>query len=118
MEENYLSTTYTQFYIPTEVSDQFSYSETSDGKPDVIKSLFTDAGKGRKHSLLILSAQLPQEQGGIVVPPEMTSAPDTFDGGNDTDIESTEKAYKEYLDVVISEALVGNFRGIVILCNH
>jgi hypothetical protein len=43
---NYLPHTYTYFYQPQEVSSQFSYS-TIDNKPDTIKSLYTDAGKGR-----------------------------------------------------------------------
>ncbi len=77
LEENYLSETYTQFYIPTEVSDQFSYTQTADGKPDVVQSLFTDAGKGALLFLINVttSAQLPQEKDGITVPPEITSAP-------------------------------------------
>lgn len=46
VEENYLDSTYTKFFQPQEISTQFNYELTSDNKPNVIKSLFTDAGKG------------------------------------------------------------------------
>jgi hypothetical protein len=107
VEENYLDETYTQFYRPTEESSQFKYSSTPDGKPDTIKSLFTDAGKGMVNaSIIVISlALLPQEKNGIIVPPEIASAPDPS-ADNSSQLMSTEKAYKEYLDVIISESLV------------
>ncbi len=37
--------TYTYFYQPKEVSSQFSYSSV-DGKPNIVESLYKDAGKG------------------------------------------------------------------------
>ena len=46
VEETYLKYTYTQFYRPSEVSDQFTYTDTNDDKPDIIRSLYVDAGKG------------------------------------------------------------------------
>ena len=45
VEENFLSVAYDRFFNPTEYDKEFSYSQV-DGKPDVIKSLYTDAGKG------------------------------------------------------------------------
>lgn len=63
VEENYLDETYVRFYRPTEISDQFEYERTSDGKEDVVKSLYTHAGQ----------AQLPQEEDGIKIPPDVTS---------------------------------------------
>lgn len=64
VEITYLPDTYTYFYQPQEVSSQFSYSQVDD-KPDIIKSLYVDAGK----------AQLPQEKDGINVPPDVTTSP-------------------------------------------
>jgi len=91
VEENYLMDTYDKFYQPTEISNQFSYSTTRDGKKDVIKSLYVDAGK----------AQLPQEIDGIQIPPEIQSGKISTNNISST----TEKAYIEYIDVVVSEAL-------------
>jgi hypothetical protein len=50
-------------------------------------------------------AQLPQEQGGIKVPPDVTSSPKE-DNDTETTRISIEEAYKEYIDVLVSEALV------------
>lgn len=58
-----MNATYSEFYIPTEVSSQFTYSKTAEGRPDAIQSLYTEAGK----------ATLPQEKDGIEIPPDITS---------------------------------------------
>ena len=95
----HLLTTWEQFYIPSQVSSQFSYSplpQTS--KPNIIKSLYDDAGK----------ALLPQEKGGIVVPPPIgssyfNSSTPSLDNRTQSDI------YHHYYDVAISEAMVSFF---------
>ena len=58
-----MDATYSQFYIPSEVSDQFTYSKTAQGNDDAIKSLYANAGQ----------QTLPQEKGGIEIPPDITS---------------------------------------------
>ena len=53
VEENFLDVAYNRFFNPTEYDEQFAYSLV-DGRPNVIKSLYTDAGKGNivRHVLL------------------------------------------------------------------
>lgn len=55
VEENYLQQTYSRFYRASEISDQFEYVSTPDGKDDVVTSLFQDAGKGCLKLLFTLS---------------------------------------------------------------
>jgi len=95
IDRDYLDETYVRFYRPTEVSSQFSYKKTPDGKPDAVDSLYRHAGL----------AQLPQEKGGIRVPPDVTSDAQLMKDRNETDDKmSNEQAYRDYIDVIISEA--------------
>jgi len=95
VEENYLNETYIQFlrYTEEDQYNKFKYTKTSNGRDDVIKSLYTDAGK----------AKLPIEANGISVPPPVLSI------ASDQDREHYEneldKAYSGYIDVLCSEAL-------------
>lgn len=138
VEENYLRSTFTSFYQVTEKDESFEYDEfvpqssfgpTSGLKPDLIKSLYTDAGE----------ATLPIESEGIQIPPDVLSGHEPYAGGsggsgNGTNSTlaptlppppppppggSTESpppseviktqgnvaAYTEYIDVIMSEAL-------------
>eukprot|EP01119_Soliformovum_irregulare_P011698 TRINITY_DN2957_c0_g2_i5.p1 TRINITY_DN2957_c0_g2~~TRINITY_DN2957_c0_g2_i5.p1 ORF type:complete len:779 (-),score=230.88 TRINITY_DN2957_c0_g2_i5:26-2362(-) len=96
VEENYLDQTYVRFFRPSEVSSQFSYKKTSDGKDNVVSSLYTEAGK----------ATLPLEEGGIRVPPDITSAPKNDPGNSTAQADAViNEAYKDYVDVLISESL-------------
>eukprot|EP01087_Luapelamoeba_hula_P011389 TRINITY_DN3089_c0_g1_i1.p1 TRINITY_DN3089_c0_g1~~TRINITY_DN3089_c0_g1_i1.p1 ORF type:complete len:1336 (+),score=202.48 TRINITY_DN3089_c0_g1_i1:44-4051(+) len=46
VDENYMDTMYDEFFVSTDIDDSFKYSRTKDHKqPDVIRSLYTDAGK-------------------------------------------------------------------------
>lgn len=54
MEENFLDETYAEFFRPTEVDTRFKYNKTSNGKDNVIQSLYTDAGKGTYYLVLDL----------------------------------------------------------------
>jgi len=95
IEENYLNETYTEFLRYTEEDEynKFKYSKTSNGRDDVVKSLYTDGGK----------AKLPIEANGITIPPPVISI------ASDEDREYFEnkldKAYSGYIDVLCSEAL-------------
>eukprot|EP00026_Physarum_polycephalum_P001035 Phypoly_transcript_01036.p1 GENE.Phypoly_transcript_01036~~Phypoly_transcript_01036.p1 ORF type:complete len:1168 (+),score=174.37 Phypoly_transcript_01036:78-3581(+) len=91
VEENFLNVAYDRFFNPTEYDLEFTYDEV-DGKPDVIKSLYTDAGK----------ELLPLEKGGIAIPPTILPTNSTRIG---TPTQSTTRAYKNYVDVIISEAM-------------
>lgn len=80
----------------------------------MIRSLFVDAGKGETSThcngdilqlLMNVIAELPQEQGGIKVPPDVTSSAKEENDTETTRV-SIEEAYKEYIDVLVSEALV------------
>jgi hypothetical protein len=49
VDPSFLSSCFTKFYLPTEVDDQFKYhSVLSTKKPDVVRSLYDDAGKSRR----------------------------------------------------------------------
>lgn len=37
---------YDQYFVESEIDDSFSYDYTPNGMPDIIQSLYTDAGKG------------------------------------------------------------------------
>jgi hypothetical protein len=80
VEENYLQETYSRFYRYSEVDQDFSYRKTEDGKPDVVYSLYQDAGKGKCVDEMIyddndiLVATLPQEKDGIVIPPDISAS--------------------------------------------
>eukprot|EP01114_Cavostelium_apophysatum_P002845 TRINITY_DN1253_c0_g3_i1.p1 TRINITY_DN1253_c0_g3~~TRINITY_DN1253_c0_g3_i1.p1 ORF type:complete len:1241 (+),score=361.47 TRINITY_DN1253_c0_g3_i1:25-3723(+) len=94
VEENYLDTTYNKFFRPAEYDTRFKYNTTENDEPNVVRSLFTDAGK----------ALLPQEENGIVIPPDITSDQELSSGHTRIKYNITQ-AYTEYLDVLISESL-------------
>lgn len=54
-------------------------------------------------------AQLPQEKGGIQIPPDVTSVRKYHQHDSDNvngSVSTIESAYRNYVDVLISEALV------------
>lgn len=91
LEKNFLDSTYSQFYITTEVSNQFEYNKTAEGRDDAVESLYVNAGQ----------ATLPQEEGGINIPPDITSYRATRNSTN----YNHDRAYINYVDVIISESL-------------
>lgn len=46
VEENMLLSSYDQYLMYSAIDQHFSYAKTPHGKPDIVRSLFTDAGKG------------------------------------------------------------------------
>jgi hypothetical protein len=46
VEENMLSSTYDQYLMLSAYDTHFSYAKTPHDKLDIVRSLFTDAGKG------------------------------------------------------------------------
>eukprot|EP01118_Nematostelium_gracile_P018642 TRINITY_DN8356_c0_g1_i2.p1 TRINITY_DN8356_c0_g1~~TRINITY_DN8356_c0_g1_i2.p1 ORF type:complete len:428 (+),score=120.56 TRINITY_DN8356_c0_g1_i2:64-1284(+) len=89
VEENYLQETFVRFYNPTETSSQFSYNKTTNGKSDVVQSLYHDAGR----------AKLPLEADGIKIPEDVLSGEATPEEMN-----RTTTSYIDYVDVIVSEA--------------
>lgn len=95
VEENFLDVTYDRFFNPTEYDTEFSYSMV-DGKPDVIRSLYVNAGE----------EHLPMEGDGITVPPDILSANNSAGGRDQSKTHwNNTVAYTDYVDVVISEAM-------------
>ncbi len=41
-----MDTMYDEYFVKTDIDDTFKYETTQHGMPNVIKSLYTDAGKG------------------------------------------------------------------------
>jgi len=41
-----METMYDEYFVKTDIDDSFTYAKTEHGMPDVIRSLYTDAGKG------------------------------------------------------------------------
>lgn len=46
VEKNMLSSSYDQYLMYSAVDQHFSYAKTPHGKDDIVRSLYTDAGKG------------------------------------------------------------------------
>jgi len=91
VESQYLKTIYSQYYMISEDDPDMSYHQVN-GKDDVIRSLYDDAGK----------ASLPEEADGIQIPPVVISDPL---GTKDAALQKLNiETYTEYLDVVVSEA--------------
>ena len=60
-------------------------------------------------------AELPQETGGIRIPPNVISRRRTDEARNDTQpTESAIEAYTQYIDVLMSEALASENLGITL----
>lgn len=91
VESSYLSTIFTDYFMMSAVDEEFSYHQV-DGKDDVIRSLYDDAGQ----------ASLPEEEGGIQVPPVVISDP--FHLKEEYLEDENEETYTEYVDVIVSEA--------------
>ena len=49
VEPNFLDVAYDTYFLVDEYDTSFSYSRTPTGKYDIIKSLYTEAGKGLFH---------------------------------------------------------------------
>ncbi|KAL6065065.1 FtsX domain-containing protein [Balamuthia mandrillaris] len=45
VEENYMHTMYDEYFMASDIDEEFSYKQTAKGKPNVIASLYDDAGK-------------------------------------------------------------------------
>ena len=93
VERHYLHATYDNFVDLEEKADGISYADTPDGKDDVIRSLYDDAG----------AQVLPIEKGATAkeLPPSVIS--DRF--GTKESQEEAEFAYTSYADVIGSTAL-------------
>ncbi|KAH3764102.1 permease family protein [Pelomyxa schiedti] len=93
VERNFFNAAYDYYYLPTELSSQFKYEKTSQGKGDAVKSLYDNAH----------NQTMPFEVEGIEVPPDIYA---TDLGQRRTSwLPPTEEVYKDYFDVIISEAL-------------
>eukprot|EP00808_Paulinella_micropora_P024572 g3892.t1 len=118
VSEDFLAVTYNEYYTIAMKEKDTQYPQTG-GKDDAIKLMYTQAGQ----------AVLPQEEGGILVPPpvasgpyqrrfaidynteqEMTSENSTTDFGIPYTLHESqqrlEQAYLEYIDAVTSVAHV------------
>jgi len=107
VDKTYLRSCFSNFYLPVEVNPQFSYHDVlSTNKPDVVRSLYDDAGN---------STLLGLEDDGIVIPPDTTSVKtrsyalaqeDLRGGSNNAGILlSAEEVYVDYFDVIVTEAM-------------
>lgn len=47
MDETYLETAYDQYLMVSAEDKQFHYTKTPNGQDNIIKSLYTDTGKGK-----------------------------------------------------------------------
>ncbi len=46
VDENYMNTMFDEYFIASAIDEHFSYELTRHNKPDIVKSLYKDAGKG------------------------------------------------------------------------
>eukprot|EP01107_Rhizomastix_libera_P002165 TRINITY_DN13874_c0_g1_i1.p1 TRINITY_DN13874_c0_g1~~TRINITY_DN13874_c0_g1_i1.p1 ORF type:complete len:1304 (+),score=307.08 TRINITY_DN13874_c0_g1_i1:32-3943(+) len=92
VESNFLKGTNTEYLQISEESSQFKYNSLSDGKKDIIESLFTHAGQQK----------LDFEKLGIKIPPEIAS---TFENISSNSSKSSFDVYTNYIDVIIPEGL-------------
>lgn len=101
VDENYMDSCYSQFYVVTELAEASPTAGIArhNSYTDVIKLMFRTAGQ----------ATLPLERDGIRVPNSIASAPlgqefgRPYDDSGDSLQHS--RAYTEYIDVMVSEAL-------------
>lgn len=99
MDKDYLNTAYGEYFIPSEISNQFNYNGIIDdnSKPDIIRSLYTDAGKQ------VLSIENNIQS----IPPLILSSPSLEDSDGDTSFyfQANNETYTQYIDVICSESL-------------
>ena len=95
LEKNFLDTAFSEYFIPSEYDKSFKYSGVPEdfSKPDVIRSLYDDAGK----------EILPIETVVTSIPPNILSA-ETVDGTSYY-YRSSNQSYLNYVDVLASESL-------------
>jgi hypothetical protein len=101
LTQNYLDVSYNQYLLYTEVDPAFKYKQTQNGLNDVIDSLYTNEGQ----------AIVDGEKIGNFSLKKGFYPGNTFSGRylglniNDTVFFDPTLKYKEYLDVIMSEAL-------------
>eukprot|EP01090_Pellita_catalonica_P004754 TRINITY_DN14551_c0_g1_i1.p1 TRINITY_DN14551_c0_g1~~TRINITY_DN14551_c0_g1_i1.p1 ORF type:complete len:444 (-),score=74.69 TRINITY_DN14551_c0_g1_i1:87-1376(-) len=91
-----LQTAKTKYLILADVSDQFSYETTDHGDPDIVQSLYDDAGNES------ISVEEPGEQ---YVPPNLLVGAASAETGLDTVFRDNNSTYTDYLDIILSQAL-------------
>jgi ABC-type antimicrobial peptide transport system permease subunit len=94
LESNHLNVVYSQFYVLSESDTSVKYNHTVNGSPDVIGSLWFDAGQQK----------LPQEAPPFVIPDDILVLPPTGTNAQIKQVTQTEnntQVYTRYLDVVI-----------------
>ena len=95
VEKHYFDATYDNFIELSEKASEFSYKRTRSGRPDVIRSLYDDAGNQT------LSVEEKQHGGSREPPVSIISGR----YGTDSAREEAEFAYTSYADAVMSTAL-------------
>eukprot|EP01091_Cochliopodium_minus_P014119 TRINITY_DN4729_c1_g3_i1.p1 TRINITY_DN4729_c1_g3~~TRINITY_DN4729_c1_g3_i1.p1 ORF type:complete len:1147 (+),score=296.15 TRINITY_DN4729_c1_g3_i1:490-3441(+) len=97
LEESHLQTVWTQYYMISEATSQFSYSKVpGTSQADIVKSLYTDAGK----------EILPIEKNGIWVPPVVGVSPFASTTPS-LDNRTLSQVYHDYYDLALSQSLNG-----------
>eukprot|EP01104_Vermistella_antarctica_P011774 TRINITY_DN3326_c1_g2_i1.p1 TRINITY_DN3326_c1_g2~~TRINITY_DN3326_c1_g2_i1.p1 ORF type:complete len:1301 (+),score=387.68 TRINITY_DN3326_c1_g2_i1:217-4119(+) len=93
----YLNSVYNSFFITSEVDSEFKYEKvpTNSKVKDIIKSLYDDAGQAR----------LPLEKNGYLSPVPIITAPESYALPPDELANQSAVAYRDYIDVVMSEAM-------------
>ena len=105
VEKDFLSSVYGDFYVPSETAKGFTFNGIVDNpsKPDIVRSLYTDAGKQ------VLTVEKTKEEGGlgIGIPPVIGTAPSAglSEGDKAFLFVSNNHSYTQYLDAICSEAL-------------
>ena len=104
-DKDYLNSVYGDYYIPSEWDKSFDYQGVNDdhSKPDIIRSLYTDAGQQ------VLTIEKSKEEGGLGVgiPPQITSSQSVGvrEGQTSFYFRGNEETYTQYIDAICSEAL-------------
>lgn len=93
VSQNYLEVAYSKYFLYSAIDPEFTYKQVN-GKPDVINSLYVNAGQ----------AVVDGERSGFVPKRSVTGARiDMFD--NATSSFDPSVRYKDYVDVIVSTAL-------------
>jgi len=93
IQENFLRVSKSEYYLWTEIDDEFDYESLSDGKPDIVHSLYVDAGK----------AHVKGEKDGYY--PSVTFSGMSIDYPFSNISFDPTRAYSSYIDAIASTAV-------------
>ena len=95
LDKDFLNAVYGEYFIPSEKVESFTYNGILDdsSKPDIVRSLYTDAG----------NQTLPIEE--MVDIPRSIMSGRSGDGDRKIYYRTTEELYNQYFDVICSESL-------------